>query len=308
MSAKKWTKYDIPDLTGKVIIVTGGNSGLGYESVKALAEKGAEVIMASRSIDKGAKAKAEIDQAHPAAKIIVRQLDLMDLSSINDFAKEINTTYDRLDVLVNNAGIMMTPYRLTKNGFELQLGTNHFGHFALTGQLFDLIKNTPESRIVNVSSLAHKKGEINFDDLLYDDGKAYDPMVAYRRSKIANLYFTYELQRKLSSLGSSTIAVAAHPGVSMTNLANHLKGKLMFKVFSLFSGLITHPPSNGALPQIRAAVDPNVLGGQYYGPDKMGEMKGNPVVVQSTKESHNEKIANKLWEISEQLTGVKFDF
>lgn len=308
MKTKKWTTNDIPDLTGKVIIVTGGNSGLGYESVKAFAEKGAEVILACRSLDKGVQAKSEIDKNHPSAKIIAKKLDLMDLSSVIEFARDITMTYERLDVLLNNAGIMMTPYGLTKDGFESQFGTNHLGHFALTGLLLDLILKTPGSRIVNVSSLAHKKGKIHFDDFLFNDGKSYDPMDSYRQSKLANLLFTYELHRRLETLGSKTIAVAAHPGVSITNLANHLKGKMMFKVFMLFSGLVTHPPANGAMPQIRAATDPDVKGEQYYGPDRMGEMKGDPVVVQSTKASHNLEAAQKLWEVSEKLTKVKFEF
>lgn len=308
MKHNKWTTADISSLKGKVIIVTGGNSGLGYESVKAFAEKGAEVIMACRSLEKGAKAKAELDHGYPSAKIIVKQLDLMDLSSIMEFAKDINKSYDQIDVLLNNAGIMMTPYQFTKDGFESQFGTNHLGHFALTGLLFDLIVKTPDSRIVNVSSLAHKKGKIHFDDLLFDDGKSYDPMESYRQSKMANLLFTYELQRRLEKAGSKTITAAAHPGVSITNLANHLEGKLMYKVFMLFSGFITHPPSQGALPQIRASVDPEVQGGTYYGPDRMGEMKGDPVLVESTKPSHDPDDAKRLWEISEQMTGVKFNF
>ena len=201
----------------------------------------------------------------------------------------------------------MTPYKLTKDGFESQLGTNHLGHFALTGQLFDLIKKTPGSRIVNVSSLAHKKGTFDFDDLSYQNGKNYDPMKAYQRSKMANLLFTYELQRKLDGT-SDTMAVAAHPGVSMTNLANHLKGSFMFKVFSLLSPFVTHPVADGALPEIRASVDPEVKPGTYYGPAGFNEMKGAPVVVQSNSASHNQQDAQKLWEVSEKLTGVSFDF
>ena len=308
MKSKKWNTANIPDLTGKVIIVTGGNSGLGYESVKAFAEKGAEVILACRSVDKGEKAKTDIAMGYPSAKIIVKKLDLMDLSTVVEFANNITKMYDRLDVLLNNAGIMMTPYQLTKDGFESQFGTNHLGHFALTGLLFDIILKTPGSRIVNVSSLAHKRGEIHFDDFMFDDGKSYDPMESYRQSKLANLLFTYELQRQLESSGSKTIAVAAHPGVSITNLAKHLKGKFMYKVFMLFSSFVTHSPASGALPQIRAAVDPDVKGGQYYGPERLAEMKGDPVLVQSTKRSHNLDDAQQLWKISEDMTGVKFNF
>lgn len=304
---QKWSISNIPDLTGKVIIVTGGNSGLGYESVKAFASKGATVIMASRSLEKAKEAQKEISVYAPNGKVNVMEIDLMDLKSIKTFAQEFKTLYNRLDILLNNAGIMMTPYQLTKNGFESQFGANHLGHFALTGLLFDLIKNTPKSRIINVSSIAHKKGKIDFDNLLYDDGKSYDSMQAYRRSKLANLLFTYELQRRLAKNNADVIAVAAHPGVSPTNLVNHLKGSLVFNLFELLSAFITHSPDKAALPEIRAAVDPEVKGGEYYGPNGFLEMKGDPVLVQSTKESHDTSLAEKLWEVSEELTGVKFD-
>ena len=197
MSKNKWTKSNIPELTGKVIIVTGGNSGLGYESVKAFAEKGAEVIMASRSLEKGSTAKKEIGNVK--GNITVMQLDLMDFASISSFVKVFKEKYNRLDILLNNAGIMMTPYSLTKDGLEAQNGTNHFGHFALTGQLLDLIIQTPASRVVNVSSNGHKTGKMDFDNLLFEDGQDYTPMKSYARSKLANLLFTYELQRKFEA-------------------------------------------------------------------------------------------------------------
>jgi len=308
MSKQKWTANNIPDLTGKVIIVTGGNSGLGYESVKAFAGSGANVIMTCRSLDKGTKAKDDILKGNPSGSIELEELNLSDLSSIRHFAAEFKTKHKRLDILLNNAGIMMTPYSLTKDGFESQFGTNHIGHFALTGLLMEVIKKTQDSRVVNVSSLAHKKGKIDFNNLLDDNGSSYAPMKAYQRSKFANLLFTYELQRRFELNNLNTIAVAAHPGVSMTNLAKHLENTIMYKIFMLISGIFTHSPNMGALPQIRASVDPEVKGGQYYGPDEMREMKGDPVLVQSTKASHNEENARKLWEVSEKLTGVKFEF
>ena len=194
MIKSNWSTNNIPDLTGKVIIVTGGNSGLGYEAVKAFAAKGAEVIMASRNAQKAETATAEIMKENPFGKVIVMELDLGSLDSVKNFATAFKKQYERLDILLNNAGIMMTPYQLTKDGFESQLGTNHLGHFALTGLLIKIINSTPGSRIVNVSSIAHKKGKFDFNDLLYDNGKSYDPMKAYQRSKIANLLFTYELQ------------------------------------------------------------------------------------------------------------------
>ena len=306
MIKSNWTTNNIPDLTGKVIIVTGGNSGLGYEAVKAFAKKGAKVYMTSRSIEKGQNAQKQILDEVSDAAIEVAQLNLADLSSVRKFANEFAGSEDRLDVLLNNAGIMMTPYSLTADGFENQFGTNHLGHFALTGLLMETISKTPESRIVNVSSIAHKGGSFDFNDLLYSNGKTYDPMKAYRRSKLANLLFTYELQRRLSSAGNGTIAVAAHPGVSMTNLANHLTNNLLLKILTPIVGLLLHSPAKGALPEIRAAVDPSVQGGQYYGPDGFREIAGSPVLVESNKASHNEDDAKKLWEVSEQLTGVKF--
>ena len=308
MSINKWSTNDIPDLSGKVIIVTGGNSGLGYESVKAFAEKGAEVILACRSLDKGVNAKSGIEQSHPSAKILVKKLDLMDLSSVNEFARDINMTYDRLDILLNNAGIMMVPYQVTKDGFESQMGTNHLGHFALTGLLFDLIKSTPNSRIVNVSSNAHKWGKMDFDNLLFEKGKDYTPTKAYGRSKLSNLLFTYELERRFMEHSIDSMAIAAHPGASMTNLASHLEGKIWYKLLIPFAGIFTHSQDKGALPQIRASVDPNATSGEYYGPDGYNEMKGAPVLVQSNNASHHPDDAKKLWEMSEKLTGVKFNF
>jgi NAD(P)-dependent dehydrogenase (short-subunit alcohol dehydrogenase family) len=308
MGKEKWTLENMPDLTGKVIIVTGGNSGLGYESVKAFAEKGAEVILTSRSIEKGETAKAEILNRNPDGKIVVMELDLMEFASIKKFANSFKEKYDRLDILLNNAGIMTTPYFLTKDGLEAQNGTNHFGHFALTGQLLDLIKKTPGSRVVNVSSNAHKYGKMDFEDFLFENGEGYTPMKSYARSKLANLVFTYELQRAFEANDIKSISVAAHPGASRTNLGRHLEDKWWFKpVFALMAPF-TQDQARGALPQIRAAVDPGVKGGEYYGPSGFGEMKGDPVLVKSNEASHHRADAWKLWEISEKLTGITYNF
>ena len=303
-----WTIQNIPALTGKVVIVTGGNSGLGYESVKAFTMKDAEVILASRSLEKGEEARTAILQAVPEGKIQVMQLDLGDLESVRAFAADFKKKHKRLDILLNNAGIMMTPYFKTKDGFEGQFGTNHLGHFALTGLLFDLIQITPGSRIVNVSSGAHRNGVMDFDNLQFEDGKGYTPSKAYGRSKIANLLFTYELQRKLEASGSDTIALAAHPGIAMTNLARHMEGRLLFKILIPLFKRMAQDQAMGALPQLRASVDPGVKGAEYYGPDGKREWKGYPVVVQSNEASHNQKDAARLWEESERLTGVKFEF
>jgi len=302
-----WTTENIPDLTGKIIIVTGGNSGLGYESVKAFAAKGAEVVLASRSLEKGEEAKNEILQALPDAKIQVLELDLGDLKSIRSFASTVKQQFSKLDVLLNNAGIMMTPYFTTKDGFEGQNGVNHLGHFALTGWLMDLILKTKGARIVNVSSGAHKRGEMDFSNLLFENGRDYAPMKAYGRSKLANLLFTYELQRKLKAAKADAIAVAAHPGVATTNLARYVEGKFLFKVLSPLFKLMAQDQAMGALPQIRASVDPAVKGSDYYGPDGRHEYKGYPVVVPSNEASHNPEDAAKLWEESEKLTGVRFE-
>ncbi|HQU61213.1 MAG TPA: oxidoreductase, partial [Saprospiraceae bacterium] len=269
----------------------------------AFADKGAEVILASRSLEKGQAAKAEI--GNTKGKIVVMPLDLMDFASIKDFAEQFKQNYSRLDVLLNNAGIMTTPYFLTKDGLEAQNGTNHFGHFALTGQLIGLIKSTPNSRVVNVSSNAHKSGKMDFDNLLFENGKDYTPMRSYGRSKLANLLFTYELQRRFQANHINSIAVAAHPGVSQTNLAKYLEGKFWFKMLRPLFVLLTQSAAQGALPQIRAAVDPNVKGGEYYGPHK--GMTGFPVIVPSNAASHNVEDAQRLWEVSEQLTGAKFN-
>ncbi|RLD59485.1 MAG: short-chain dehydrogenase [Bacteroidetes bacterium] len=302
-----WTIERISDLSGKVIIVTGGNSGLGYESVKAFAMKGADMVLASRSMEKGEEARAEILKDVPDGKIEVMQLDLGDLESVKNFASEFKLGHKKLDVLLNNAGIMMTPYFTTKDGFEAQLGTNHLGHFALTGLMMDVILKTQGARIVNVSSGAHKSGEMDFSNLQYEDGIGYKPMKAYGRSKLSNLLFTYELQRKLEAAKKDTISVAAHPGVAMTNLARHLEGKFLYKILTPFFKMMAQDQAMGALPQIRASVDPDVKGSEYYGPDGKKEYKGYPVLVPSNEASHNLEDAAKLWEESERLTGVKID-
>jgi len=302
----KWTLENIPDLSGKTIVVTGGNSGLGFESVKAFANKGADVILACRSIEKGEEAKRLILEYTQNGSVSVKKLDLADLASVKSFADVIILENLKLDILLNNAGIMIPPYSLTKDGFESQFGTNHLGHFALTAHLYPLIKSTPNSRIVSLSSMAHNGGVMNFGNLNYDDGKSYKAMTAYKRSKMANLYFIYELQRRLSVSNKNTIAVAAHPGVSQTNLAHFVEDKFIFKILNPLLNLVTQSAAMGALPQIRACVDKNLKGAEYYGPDGRAGFKGFPVVVKSSKPSHDTAIAKQLWDWSEELTGVTF--
>lgn len=304
MNNEFWTTENMPDLSGKIIIVTGGNSGLGYESVMAFAQKGAEVILASRSVEKGENAKIEIEKDPINGKIVVMQLDLQDFASIEKFAEDFKQKYQKIDVLLNNAGIMTTPYFKTKDGLEGQIGTNHFGHFKLTGLLLDLIISTPKSRVVNVSSIAHERGKMYFDNLMFENGTDYTPMKAYGQSKLANLLFTFELQRFFEANNIDSIAVAAHPGVSKTNLAQHMLKKFWIKLLVPVMLLMVQKASIGALPEIRAAVDPTVKGGDYYGPHK--RMKGYPVIVGATEEAHSLEDAKKLWTISEKLTGVKF--
>jgi NAD(P)-dependent dehydrogenase (short-subunit alcohol dehydrogenase family) len=303
---ENWTTENIPDLSGKVIIVTGGNSGLGFESVKVFTAKGAEVILASRSGEKGEKAKAEILQQHPEGNIKVAELDLADLDSVRRFSKNFQQNHNRLDVLLNNAGIMTTPYFKTKDGFEGQMGTNHLGHFALTGLLLPVLKNTPKSRVVNVSSMAHKQGKMDFSNLLFDNAKGYSPMKSYGRSKLSNLLFSYELQRFFESNKIDSISAVAHPGVSQTELFRYLDKKWYFKLVRPLFNALFQDGKMGALPQIRASVDPHVKGGEFYGPNGFMELKGYPVKVQSNSRSHNTEDARKLWEVSVRLTGVGF--
>lgn len=300
-----WTVEDIPDLAGKVIIVTGANSGIGWEATRELARKGAEVIMACRDQEKARAALQEIKEGIPQAKLVSIPLDLADLASIRRFAEEYRKRYDRLDVLLNNAGIMLVPYGRTADGFESQFGTNHLGHFALTGLLIDLILETPGSRVVNISSNAHYGGEMDFSDLQFEGG-GYNSMKAYSRSKLANLLFTYELQRRFENRGADSIALAAHPGISATGLADHfLKGRVVWLIQGIMK-ILFQSAEMGALPGLRAATDPQAQGGSYYGPDGKGERAGFPVVVSSNRASHSQEDAAKLWEVSEQLTGVSY--
>ena len=299
MSKEKWDSNDIADQKGRVAIVTGSSSGIGYETARVLAEKNATVIIAVRNLKKGNAAADKILEQHPNANVKVTELDLASLESVRKFASEFKNNYSRLDLLINNAGVMMPPYSKTADGFELQFGTNHLGHFALTGLLFDLIKATPGSRIVNVSSTGHAYGNLDFDDLNWEK-RSYKKMQAYADSKIANLYFTYELQKRLDQDGENPLVTAAHPGWTATELQRHAG------FFRFLNNFFSQDITMGALPTLFAAVGADVKGSDYYGPSGWREMKGYPTKVKSNELSHNEKIARKLWEVSEELTGVKF--
>ena len=299
----KWTTADIPDQTGRVAVITGANTGLGYETAAALAEHGAHVVLAVRNVDKGKDAAARITAASPRADVALQELDLTSLDSVRAAAEQLRGDHDRIDLLINNAGVMYTPKSNTKDGFELQFGTNHLGHFALTGLLLDRLLPIAGSRIVTVSSVGHRiLADIHFDDLQWE--RRYNRVAAYGQAKLANLLFTYDLQRRLASNGT-TIAVAAHPGMSDTELMRNMPAPLI-SAFEGFAPLVAQDPAMGALPTLRAASDPGVLGGQYYGPGGLGQTRGYPKIVGSSKKSHDVERQRRLWAVSEELTGVTY--
>jgi NAD(P)-dependent dehydrogenase (short-subunit alcohol dehydrogenase family) len=298
----KWTTSDIPDQTGRTAIVTGANTGLGFQTVTALAAHGAHVVLAVRNLEKGKDAVQKIAAASPGAAVTLQELDLTSLSSVRAAADELRSKHDGIDLLINNAGVMFTPKSITKDGFELQFGTNHLGHFALTGLLLDRLLPTQGSRVVTVSSVGHRiRAAIHFDDLQWE--RSYSRVGAYGQSKLANLLFTYELQRRLAPRGT-TIAAAAHPGGSNTELMRNMPAPL--RVATAAMAPLFQGADIGALPTLRAATDPDVHGGQYFGPDGFGQMRGYPKVVSSSDQSHDESLQRRLWDVSEKLTGVVY--
>ncbi|MGW8225783.1 MAG: oxidoreductase [Anaerolineales bacterium] len=295
----KWTINEIPDQSGKTVIVTGANSGIGFEAAKVLAQRGAVVIMACRSLEKGKIAMEQILEEDPRAKVILKSLDLADLSSVRQFSEDYLAAHDRLDILINNAGVMATPYSKTADGFEMQFGTNHLGHFALTAQLFDLLKRTPNSRVVTVSSYAHYFGRIAFNDLNGDG--FYQKWLAYGQSKLANVLFGYELQRRASQNGKNPISVVVHPGYAATNLQHTTT------LFSLLNPIMAQSQEMGALPTLYAATSPDIRGGEYIGPDGFLGQRGYPHEASSSRLSRDEDTARHLWEVSEEMTQVHFN-
>ena len=295
--SEQWTEQHVPDQSGRTAVVTGAGGGLGFETARVLAARGAHVVLAVRDVEKGKQAAARID-----GDTSVQALDLTSLASVRSAAADLRAAHPRIDLLVNNAGVMYTPRQTTADGFELQLGTNHLGHFALTGLLLERLLPVPGSRVVTVASVAHRiRARIDFDDLQSE--RSYSRVRAYGQSKLANLMFTYELQRRLASHGT-TVAVAAHPGVSRTELARNAPTTvrlLLTRLAPLFQ-----PAEMGALPTLRAATDPAVTGGQYYGPAGRREVRGHPVLVASSPESHDEAVQRRLWAVSEELSGVTF--
>jgi len=300
MPKEKWTSDNITDQSGRVVIVTGSSSGIGFEAAKVLANNNATVIIAVRNRQKGDAAVGKIKAENENADVSLMILDLANLQSVRDFAAQFKQKQDRLDLLINNAGVMMPPYGKTADGFELQFGVNHLGHFVLTGLLLDVIEKTPNSRIVNVSSMAHKYGNLDFDDLNWE-ARPYKKMASYGDSKIANLYFTYELAKRLQNKGSKTIVTAAHPGWTATDLQRHSS------LFSFLNPLFAMKGPQGALPTLRAAIDGNAESGDYFGPDGWQEWRGWPVKVESNELSHDSVIAERLWGVSEKWTGIKYE-
>jgi NAD(P)-dependent dehydrogenase (short-subunit alcohol dehydrogenase family) len=301
----KWTAEQIPDQQGRTAIVTGANSGLGFIVARELARAGARVIVASRDGDRGARAMGVIKAAHPEAIVEVAQLDLASLASVRAFATQFLAGGNRLDLLVNNAGIMAAPHRRTADGFELQFGTNHLGHFALTGLLMPAFNQRLGTRVATMSSNLHKGGQIRFDDLQGE--QHYSRWGAYGQSKLANLLFALELDRRLAAAGLPMISVAAHPGYSATNL--QLSGPPIQEriVMSLANRLFAQSAEIGALPIIYAATYPDVAGGSYVGPDGPRESRGYPTLVQPSERAKDPAAARRLWEVSEKLTSVKYE-
>jgi NAD(P)-dependent dehydrogenase (short-subunit alcohol dehydrogenase family) len=300
----KWTAERIPDQSGRVALVTGANSGLGLAAGRELAKAGAHVVVACRNTTKGRAAVEEIREAAPRADPELEALDLADLASIGAFAERFATTHDALDLLILNAGVMAPPRRETKDGFELQFGTNHLGHFALAGLLFPLLEGRDDARVVTVASIAHRTGRINFDDLQGE--RRYFRWAAYGQAKLANLIFAVELDRRLRAAGSTVKSLAAHPGYAATNLQTAV-ASWYERPFMLAGNLLfAQSGEMGALPILYAATEPGVEGGMYFGPDGIAEARGHPQVVGMTGAARDEETARRLWEVSEELTGVEF--
>ncbi|MDS0134175.1 MULTISPECIES: SDR family NAD(P)-dependent oxidoreductase [unclassified Amycolatopsis] len=295
-----WTERDVPSQRGRVAVITGANTGLGFDTAKVLAERGATVVLAVRDVEKGKQAAARLGAD---ADVTVQALDLASQESIRAAAADLHATLPKIDLLINNAGVMYPPRQTTREGFELQFGTNHLGHFALTGLLLDLLLPVEGSRVVTVASIAHRiRAGIHFDDLQWEN--SYDRVAAYGQAKLANLMFAYELQRRLAPHGTTT-SIAAHPGVARTELMRNSPAVLR-ALFPLVAPLFTQSSERGALPTLRAATDPAALGGQYYGPAGLGGYRGRPEVVASSPQSYDVRTQQRLWTVSEELTGVKF--
>ena len=303
----KWTPQQMPSQQERLAIVTGANSGIGYQTARYLARAGATVILACRSAAKGEAARARIVAENAAAKIEVRALDVADLDSVRRFAAEFLSEGKPLDLLINNAGVMAIPERrTTPQGFEMQFGTNHLGHFALTGLLLPALLRQPKSRVVTVASIAHKGGKLNFDDLNGERG--YDPRGAYQQSKLANLVFGLEFDRRLRAHSANTTSVIAHPGVAVTNIISNGMGTgIKGRIVGALLPLVAQSDDRGSWPLVYAATSSEVHGGGYYGPDGIAEIKGTPVEAKPKPQALDPAAGKRLWEVSETLTGVRYD-
>jgi NAD(P)-dependent dehydrogenase (short-subunit alcohol dehydrogenase family) len=299
----QWSADQIADHTGRTAVVTGANSGLGLVTARELSRAGATIVLACRNVQKGEGAAAEIGAAVPGARLQVAELDLSSLASVRRFAGALEV--GELALLINNAGIMMTPQQKTADGFELQFGTNHLGHFALTGLLLERLGRASDARVVTLSSLEHKAGHIHLDDLQLEHG--YAPRKAYRQSKLANASFGLELDRRLRAAGSPVKSVLAHPGYSATNLQSTGPTGVMKKLMAVSNRVVAQSAEQGALPTLYAATAPDVEGGEYYGPDGFQELRGRPTKVKVIAQGSDPAVGRKLWEVSEQLTGVRYE-
>jgi NAD(P)-dependent dehydrogenase (short-subunit alcohol dehydrogenase family) len=304
-TAGRWSVLHIPDLSGRTALITGANSGIGWQTALELARRGARVLLAVRSRERGERALAELRGRLPGAEVETVPLDLADLDSIRSAAEELTDRLDGLDLLVNNAGVMAVPQReRTAQGLELQIGTNHFGHFALTGRLLPLL-DRPGSRVVTVCSSAHRMGRLHLDDLQLE--RSYRPWRAYGAAKLANALFTLELQRRLEAAGAPTASLGAHPGFASTSLVANgpaRNGSPLDPLTVWATRLLGQPAHRGALPTLRAATDPTARGGEYFGPGGFQEVRGAPVRVDYARRAHDPEVARRLWAASEELTGV----
>jgi NAD(P)-dependent dehydrogenase (short-subunit alcohol dehydrogenase family) len=304
---QRWTTTDIPDQQGRTVVVTGANTGLGFETAKLLAQHGATVVLACRNPHKAADAAARIGAAAPRARVSTLQVDLASQGSVHRAADQLRAEHPRIDLLINNAGGIRPRHGLTEDGYELTLATNHLGPFAFTGLVLDRLLAVPGSRIVTVASIGHRRGTINFDDLHFQRGYRFQD--AYFQSKLANLLFTYELQRRLAAAGAATIAEAAHPGNARTEFGRDLSPMIrvaMSPRLRMLTWWLLQSPQVGALSTVRAAVDPDARGGDYYGPPGRAQFTGYPTRVQSTPASHDAQAQRRLWRESERLTGVTY--
>jgi len=303
--SEKWTAEQIPDQTGRTAVVTGANSGLGLVVARELARAGADVVVACRDTGKGEAAADSIRGDVPGASVSVEELDLASLASVRAFAERFATEHDGLDLLINNAGVMAPPQRQTADGFELQFGTNHLGHFALTGLLLDSLEGREDARVVTVSSGAHKIGRIHFDDLQGE--RSYRRWRAYSQSKLANVLFALELDRRLRASGAGPSSLAAHPGYAATNLQSAAAPAFDRAIMVLTNRLLAQSAEMGALPLLYAATRPNLDGGLFIGPDGFEEQRGYPKVTRPVRAGRDEETAKRLWSVSEELTGVDYE-